>query len=91
MVDNADNTGLRSIMAHWFTNVKRAGLNGIPDDDKLVGMPVGTTTLDAFIQGMQCTGQSKTTQLSRQCLDTIHGYVRKYNRNMFVQLISSDS
>ena len=91
MVDNAQNTGLRSIMAHWFTDVKRSGLAGIPTEDRLAGMPVGTTTLDAFIQGMQCTGQSKTAELSRGCLDIIHGYIRKYNRNLFIQLIDSDT
>ncbi len=91
MVDNPENTGLRSIMAHWFTNVKRKGLNGIPSDDRLPGMPATTTSLDAFIQGMQCTGQSKTDQLSRECLSTIHGHIRKYNRNLFIQLIDSDA
>ncbi|CAB3999777.1 Hypothetical predicted protein [Paramuricea clavata] len=91
VVDNSGNTGLRSIMAHWFTNVKRKGLNGIPSDDRLTGMPVGTTSLDAFITAMGCTGQSKTAQLSQECLNTIHGHIRKYNRNMFIQLIDSDT
>ena len=78
-------------MSHWFIDVKRKGLSGIPTDDRLTQMPVGTTTLDAFIQGMQCTGQSKTAELSGDCLDTIHGYIRKYNRNLFIQLIDSDT
>ena len=78
-------------MTHWFTEVKRRGLNGIPSDDRLPAMPTTTTTLDAFIQGMQCTGQSKTDQLSQQCMNTIHSYIRKYNRNLFIQLIDSDT
>ena len=78
-------------MSHWFTNVKRKGLNGIPSTDRVPGLAVGTTSLDAFIQGVQCTGQSKTAQLSRECMDVIHGYIRKYNRNLFAQLIASDA
>lgn len=88
VADNPQNTGLTSIMAHWFTNVKHQGLVGIPTDDRLPGMAAGTTNFGARIE-LYGT-DTKTAQLSRKCLRTIHGFVRKYNRNLFIQLIDSD-
>lgn len=89
-VDNAENTGLRSIMSHWLIDVKKKGLGVIPLDDRLPKLAAGTTNLGFFLQAFTCGGQAKDAPLSQSCVDAIHQKIRDYNRRMFINLIYSD-
>lgn len=89
-VDNDQNAGLRSIMSHWFVEIKKKGLMVIPIDDRLPNLPVGTTNLDFFLQAFNCKKQEKHLPLSKTCVNKIHQVIRDYNRRLFINLIYSD-